>query len=379
MLRTPAHDKDDDLGSLPSPHPPQPVHYAEQAFLGALLLEPHRLDDVTGIEPASFFAPAHGALFTAIRTLPAPDPVQHAQTTSWLNAVLAAACRQNRGLTASYLHTLIQICPSPSHASAYARIIESGHARRTLRAHAQRLTQTAADLTLPHPVPTTLATADTLAAAVEAIAARFPPRSALLPRTPTPPPVTATDNAEEAAEEERQLLATSTAHPISVEEMRWLTADDFTQPLHAGLWQCLTALTRRRTPVDPVTLLWEAQQRGLLASGTEPADLLDVLAASPGSPQHWGERILRRSLLAIAQHVGQRIEAFADDPAITPHQLVIASRRALADLSTVRTRWHHTTSPAPPTTPPHTRAATPSQAGPPRTTTPYAAHISRWP
>jgi replicative DNA helicase len=318
MPRTPAPDKDDNLDDLPDTHPPPPVYYAEQALLGALLLEPRRLEDAVGIEPDSFSNHAHGALFAAIRALPAPDPVEHAQDTSWLNAVLAAAREHARGLTASYLHTLIQVCPWPRHASAYARMIETDHARRTLRAHAERLAQTATDVTLPHPVPTTLAEADALARVVDDIAARFPPHSGPRPRTPVPPPTDAPDNAEVADDEERLLLATATAHSADVEQMRWLSPDDFTHPLHAGLWQCLTALTRRRAPVDPVTVLWEAQQRGLLASGIEPTELLDLLGAPAGSPQYWGERILQRSVLATAHQVGRHIEAFTDDPATTP-------------------------------------------------------------
>ncbi|MFF3332749.1 DnaB-like helicase N-terminal domain-containing protein [Streptomyces sp. NPDC002888] len=377
MPRTPAPDEDDNLDDLPDTHTPQPVYYAEQALLGALLLEPHRLTNIAGIEPDSFSNYAHGALFAAIRDLPTPDPAQHTRDTSWLNAVLAAAHQQARGLTASYLHALIQVCPWPRHASAYARMIETDHARRTLRAHAERLAQTATDISLPHPVPTTLAEADALAVAVDDIAARFPAHSGSLPRTPAPAPTATPNNTEEAAEEERLLLATATAHPAGVEQMRWLTADDFTHPLHAGLWQCLTALARRRAPVDPITILWEAQQRGLLASGAEPAELLDVLGAPAGSPEYWGELILQRSVLATAHHVGCRIEAFTDDPATTTYQLVVGSRRALADLSAVRTRWHHATSPAPTTVPAHTRATAPARAGPPRIMAPPAARISR--
>ncbi|MBA2950620.1 DnaB-like helicase N-terminal domain-containing protein [Streptomyces himalayensis] len=126
-------------------------------------------------------------------------------------------------------------------------------------------------------MPTTLAEADALAGAVEDIAARFPPHSGPRQRTPAPTPTAAPYNAEEAVDEECLLLATATAHPADVEQMRWLTADDFTQPLHAGLWQCLTDLTRRRTPVDPVTVLWEAQQRSLLTSSIEPPELPDLL------------------------------------------------------------------------------------------------------
>ncbi|WP_413115466.1 DnaB-like helicase N-terminal domain-containing protein [Streptomyces sp. CY1] len=371
MHRTPDPDEDD-LNTIPSP---QPEFYIEQALLGALLLEPQQLDNVTGIDPDAFSTAAHTALFDAIRSLPAPDPAQHAKNTTWLNTVLTTACKQTRGLTASYLHGLIQVCPWPRHAPAYARMIEAEHARRLLRAAAQRLAQTARDTSLAHPAPTTLAEADALAAVVGDIAAKFPQHSIPLPRTPSPP-ATALDD-EEAVDEERLLLATATAHPGDIEQMRWLAPDDFTRPLHSGLWQCLTALARRHSPVDPVTVLWEAQHRGLLASGAQPTELLDLLGAPVGSPEHWAERILQRSLLATAHHVGRRIEAFTDDPTTTPYQLVVGSRRALADLSAARTRWHHATSPTLTTRPTATKATKPPRAGPPRTTAPPITRLSR--
>ncbi|QLE75262.1 hypothetical protein FGW37_29970 [Streptomyces rectiverticillatus] len=58
--------------SLEEPAPPPAVHYAEQALLGALLLEPHRLQAVTALTPEHFGDPAHSALFAAMRTVPAP-------------------------------------------------------------------------------------------------------------------------------------------------------------------------------------------------------------------------------------------------------------------------------------------------------------------
>ncbi|WSQ12888.1 replicative DNA helicase [Streptomyces sp. NBC_01231] len=375
MPRTPAPDEDDDLDNLPDTHPPQPVYYAEQALLGALLLEPHRLTDITGLEPGCFSQPAHGALFAAIRTLAAPDPGQHTKDTSWLNAVLAAARENARGLTASYLHTLVQVCPWPRHASEYAQMIEAEHARRLLRVAAERLAQTARDTSLPHSVPTTLHEADALASVVNDIAAKFPPHSGSLPRSPAPHPATLRDDGA-AADDETLLLATATAHPDDVEQMRWLSAEDFTHPLRAGLWQCLTTLTRRRTPVDPMTVLWEAQQRSLLDAGPDPRDLLDLLAGPAGSPEHWGERILQRSVLATARHVGQLIGTFTDDPTNTPYQLVVGSRRALAELSAVRTRWRHATSPTPTARPARTRATSAPRAGPPQTTAP-PTRISR--
>ncbi|MFI6012549.1 DnaB-like helicase N-terminal domain-containing protein [Streptomyces sp. NPDC051243] len=365
--------EDDDLDDLPDTHPPQPVRYAEQALLGALLLDPHRLGDVSGIAADSFSTAAHAALFASISTLPPPDPAEHAKNTDWLNQVLATGREQARGLTASYLHTLIQVCPWPRHAPAYARMVEAEHARRRLQSAAERLGLTVHDTSLPHPVQTVLAAADALAAVVDDIASRFPPRAGILPRTAATPPVIAPDYTE-AVQEEQLLLATATAHPADIESVPWLLPADFTLPLHAGLWQCLTALARRRDPVDPVTVLWEAQQRGLLDDGSEPGEVLRMLAEPAGSVEHWGERALRRSLLATAEYTGRLIEAYAGDPANTPFQLVVGARRSLADIAAVRTRWQHATG----ATPPQQRLPAPTtRAGPPTTTVAHAARSTR--
>ncbi|WP_079080714.1 DnaB-like helicase N-terminal domain-containing protein [Streptomyces ardesiacus] len=365
MPHTPEADEDD-LDAVP---PPQPVFHAEQALLGALLLDPHRLDDVNGITPDSFSTAAHAALYAAITTVPRPDPAEHAQNTKWLDRVLAAGLEQARGLTATYLHTLIQVCPWPRHAPAYALMVEAEYARRRLLTAAERLIHTVHDASLPHPVQTVLAEADALASVVDDIANRFPPRSGVLPRTPAPPH--AAPDHTEAVEEEQLLLATATARPDDIDAVRCLVPDDLTLPLHAGLWQCLTTLARRNEPVDPVTVLWEAQQRGLLDNGSEPGEVLRMLAEPAGSVEHWAERALQRSLLATAEHTGRRIEAYAGDPANTPFQLVVGARRALADIAAARTRWQHATG----GTPPQQRRPAPAiRAGPPTTT---AAHTAR--
>ncbi|MFJ1671631.1 DnaB-like helicase N-terminal domain-containing protein [Streptomyces bottropensis] len=371
MPHAPEPDEDD----LDAIAPPQPVFHVEQALLGALLLDPLRLSNVTGIAADSFSTAAHAALYAAITTLPPPDPAEHAKNTKWLDRVLATGREQARGLTASYLHTLIQICPWASHAPAYARMVEAEHARRRLRTAAERLVHTVHDASLPHPVQTVLAEADALAAVVDDIANRFPPRAGVLPRTTAPAPPAAPDPAE-AVEEEQILLATATAYPSDIEAVRWLLPDDLTLPLHAGLWQCLTGLARRQEPVDPVTVLWEAQQRGLLDDGSEPGEVLRMLAEPAGSVEHWGERALQRSLLATAEHTGRRIEAYAGDPANTPFQLVVGARRALADIAAARTRWQHATAPlcCPP---PRRRPAPTTRAGPPTTTAAHAARSTR--
>ncbi|TQL00783.1 DnaB helicase-like protein [Streptomyces puniciscabiei] len=172
------------------------MFHVEQALLGALLLDPHRLSNVSGIAADSFTTAAHAALYAAISTLPPPDPAEHVKNTKWLDQVLATSRQRARGLTPSYLHTLVQVCPWPRHAPAYARMVEAGHARRRLQTAAERLIQTVDDASHPHPVEKVLAEADALTTVVGDIASRFPPRAGVLPRTAAPPPAITTDHAE---------------------------------------------------------------------------------------------------------------------------------------------------------------------------------------
>lgn len=70
-------------------------------------------------------------------------------------------------------------------------------------------------------------------------------------------------------EDERFLLAVLVHQPGSIEQvLGWLRPEDFTDPGHGQLYRCLAALHHHSEPVAPLTALWEAQRRGLLADGT---------------------------------------------------------------------------------------------------------------
>ncbi|MCC3778209.1 DnaB-like helicase N-terminal domain-containing protein [Streptomyces sp. UNOB3_S3] len=348
------------------PVPPQPVHYAEQALLGALLLDPQQLKTIAALEPGHFGDHSHAALFAAMRALPPPAAEAHAREPVWLNAVLHAARPQAPGLSAAYLHSLVHACPWAGHAATYARMIRADHARRTLRLHAQRLAQATTDTTAPNPAITILAEADALTRFLDDLAGQFAPHPGSLPRTPLAA-IPAWDTGEEALSEERLLLASAIAHPDEFTTMRWLQADDFALPLHAALFQCLSALAHRGDPVDTVTVLWEAQHHGLLSADIAPADLMNLVSTPVGSPEYWGERLLQRALLTQARATGLRIQAITDDSANSPHQLITGSRRALANLTKVRARWQCAATPTtPPTRPGSPRAPATTRAGPPR-------------
>ncbi|MGW4200347.1 DnaB-like helicase N-terminal domain-containing protein [Streptomyces sp. NPDC004726] len=365
-----APDEDFDLDAVP---PAPPIHHVEQALLGALLLEPHRLKTIGPLTPEHFGSPAHAAVFAAMTDLTPPASALHTEKPVWITAVHTQARERAPGLPSGHLHTLVSACPAPEHAPAYARMVRADHARRTLRAQAEHLVQAATDPTLPNPADTTLARADTLAAFLDKLSGQFPPHPGSLPRTPLPPPPEP-DRSEEAAYEERVLLAGAVAHPEALARMRWLHADDFTVPLYGQLFRSVAQLTHRGDAVDPVTVLWEAQHHGLLAPALPPRELLNLLAAPAGAPEHWGERVLLRSLLHQARTAGLRITAYAEDPANSTHQLVTGSRRALADLSAVRARWHHATRPAPAI---RTPAATRADPRPPPTSPATTARNTR--
>lgn len=360
--------------ALEEPPADPPIRYAEQALLGALVLEPIRIKTLGRLGPEHFSVAMHGALFAAMAALTPPSPEVHAREPVWINALLDHARPQARGLTAPYLHTLAASCPEPSHAPAYAHMIMADRARLTIRAAAQRLIQAATDPVVPDPAAHVLDRTDAVAAVLDDLGGLFPSHPGSLPRTALPdPPTRYSGTGSEAADEEQLLLATVAARPSCLPEMRWLRPEDFAVPLHGVLYRCMTSLAYRGDPIDAVTVLWEAQHHGLLASGATASDVLDLLTAPAGSPEHWGEQILQRALLHHAHTTGLHIHAYTNDPANTPHQLITGSRRALADLGAVRARWQHATRP-PPAGPPRTKPASASRAGPatPRVTPPAA-------
>ncbi|OEV27505.1 hypothetical protein AN219_22715 [Streptomyces nanshensis] len=347
----------DDEGIDLEPAPEPPVHYAEQALLGALLLEPEQLAQTEALLPEHFRSAAHRAVYAAMRALTPPEPEVHRKEPVWINIVLAQTVEEANGVTVAYLHTCIGACPQPQHAASYARMIRADHARRTLREHAMRLEALTTDATLPDPAASVAEQAAAIAQFVDELADRFTSRTTPLPRTPvpTPPPH---EVSEEVIEEERLFLATATAQPSVIKELP-LRAADFAVPLHGQLYQCLTGLARRGEDIDPITILWEAQQRDLTGD-RDPNELLTLLTQPAGSLECWAEGIRHRSLLSCARTAAVHIGAITRDPTNTTHQLITGTRRALANLAVWRTRHDPDQQPnAPnPTTKPTTRVHT---------------------
>ncbi|WP_313896028.1 DnaB-like helicase N-terminal domain-containing protein [Streptomyces sp. YIM 98790] len=151
--------------------------------------------------------------------------------------------------------------------------------------------------------------------------------------------------------EERLLLSALIARPDGLDEVApWLRPADFALPAHGPLYLCLTALHHRGDPVDSLTLLWEAQRRGLLADGTVTSDEVRDLdtGISAGSVEYLAEQVLRASLLRVAAASARTVRSLAENDALTPGRLIGRALHALRPLDEVSTRWRQATSEPPP-------------------------------
>lgn len=347
-----------------------PLLGAEQAVLGSVLLDPGQLSHLDWLAPDHFYRPVHQALFAALRKLRDdghPALAEESVPLSWVTDAVAEASTHVRGLTAVYAHTLISACPRPAHAPVYGRMVLEGAIHRSITEHAIRLHQAARADALQGEVEGALHYADVLTGVLSDLAQRWgtEPRP-VAPATPpatvpvTPPPV----RAEQVAEDERFLLAVLAERPKAMDEVvGWLRPGDFADPAHGQLYRCLGALHHRGEPIDRVTLLWEAQRRGLLADGTLSGDQLAAICdgVGPGSAEWLGELVMRSSVTRTAATSARTIRALAENEALTPGRLINHALHALGPLDEVRSRWQAVNGrPAPTPTAP-TRSAT----GPP--------------
>ncbi|WLQ67616.1 DnaB-like helicase N-terminal domain-containing protein [Streptomyces glycanivorans] len=340
-----------------------PLLRAEQAVLGSVLLDPGQLSHLDWLAPDHFDRPVHQALFAALRKLRADShPGLAADTSvplSWVTDAVEEAGHHVRGLSTVYAHTLVSACPRPEHAPAYGRMVLEGAIHRSVTAHAIRLHQAARADALRAEVEGTLHHADVLSGVLDDLARRWgtDPR----PVPPATPPATVPAaappvRAGQVAEDERFLLAVLVERPRAMDEVvGWLRPGDFADPAHGQLYRCLGALHHRGEPIDRITLLWEAQRRGLLADGTLSGGQVAAICdgVGPGSAEWLGEQVIRSSVTRTAVTSARTIGGLAENESLSPGQLINHALHALGPLDDVRTRWRTANghSPPPPTAP----------------------------
>ncbi|MGC4998482.1 DnaB-like helicase N-terminal domain-containing protein [Streptomyces sp. DT195] len=376
-----------------------PLLRAEQAVLGAVLLDPDQLSHLDWLAPDHFHRPVHQALFAALRQLhsdghPAVSAEEPAPTSpargawpdgiavgasppalrQWVADGVDGASLHIRGLTASYAHTLMSACPRPAHAPVYGRMVLEGAIHRTVAQHAIRLHQVARADALKREVEGALRSADILTGVLTDLARRWgtDPRPVAPTAAPPTAPAALPGRADLVAEDERFLLAVLAEQPEALDEVvAWLRPGDFADPAHGQVYRCLGALHHRGDPIDRITLLWEVQRRGLLADGTLSGEQVTALCdgAVPGSAEWFAQRVMRSSLARTAAASARAVRALAEDEALGPGRLINHALHALGPLDEVRARWVAANgSPAP-----KQPAPAPAPGGPP----PAQVHAAR--
>ncbi|MDT0467573.1 DnaB-like helicase N-terminal domain-containing protein [Streptomyces gibsoniae] len=326
-----------------------PLLSAEQAVLGSVLLDPGQLAHLDWLAPDHFYRPVHQALFAALRKLRTEGHPAVATTEavplSWVTDAVDEASRHVRGLTAAYAHTLVSACPRPEHAPVYGRMVLEGAIHRSVAEHAIRLHQAARADALQGEVEGALHCADVLAGVLGDLACRWgaePRPVATAPPPSTAPVATPPVRADQVAEDEQFLLAVLVERPKAMDEVvGWLRPSDFADPAHGQLYRCLGALHHRGEPIDRITVLWEAQRRGLLADGTLTTEQLTAICdgVGPGSAEWLGEQVMRSSVTRTAAASARAIRALAENESLAPGRLISHALHALGPLDDVRTRW----------------------------------------
>lgn len=338
-----------------------PLTRAEQAVLGAVLLEPAQLTSLERwLRPAHFYHPEHAALYQALldaRAQGHPGAVAKAGEVpvEWVTDAVTAARRTARGVTTAHVFRLPPACPRPAHAPVYGRMVLEGAIHRKVTEHATRLHQAArADATRTssgetrHYTAVLEGTLRDLAKAWGSEPKPIPPPAELadVPLKPLP------TSAEQLADEE-WLLSCLAADPSGSHGVHdWLAPGDFTDPGHQQIYRCLTALHHRGEPIDEITVLWEAQRRTYLTDGADgglDADRVSRICGTIGiaeSAAYYGERAVQAAMVRVADAAAQQIQHYAGQ-ALPPSKLISHALHALGPVHEARRRWQTATSELP--------------------------------
>lgn len=218
---------------------------AEQALLGALIINPSQIDDMPYLAAVDLADPRHHAILAALSEIHAEIP----RASGTALAELVTARTGGAGVTVPYLTGLAESCPDPGAAAVYGRMAEEASLRRMLAVHAEALTQEAG--TGPE--------AGTENEHLVRLAEAMKSHSRNFDAADRQGDSTGSDTGPDAApRQEELLLAGLVQHPERVSEITgWLDPEVFTSPGLRRIYEAIVAVERYGEPVTELTLSWE--------------------------------------------------------------------------------------------------------------------------
>ena len=304
---------------------------AEQAFLGALLLDPagqQRLLDL--VEPGDMYRPWHAQVLAAMHrarnrgALPDPAEIyQELQNDPDLPRAVAA--------DAVPLASLIEAAPRPGHAPAYASMVVEGAIRRRAGLAGSRLAQACESGDLAAAFRQTAEARRALTACADrwqSLPCRFG-RELARPDDPAahqPGPAPQHGN---AAATGGRALRDLVAAPGQLATVRnWLQSEHFARAADGKLYAVMQDMHAALMPVDAVTVAWEAARRGIRAEPERLTGGTGAFAVISAREVH------RRGVLASIARVGRDLQAAASGPRSSPGLLMRQANDQLAAIET---------------------------------------------
>ncbi len=229
---------------------------AEQALLGAVLREPHQIEQVSYLPTIAFTHPAYQAVYQYLRdSYQAQDPPHPDQ--------LPESIARNvhiPGIDADRLRSIAAACPDPGHAPIYARMLQEAHVRSTLASFATSIAaENPTDLRLQQYnqiLTQTLARQRNVSsdAAREEPALAVTVRAAHVDIDELP--------ADERARREELVLADLLQHQQQIAEVQtWLSPEIFAPGPRRELFETIVTIDGYGEPITELTVEWELSRR----------------------------------------------------------------------------------------------------------------------
>lgn len=368
-----------------------PRDHAERAVLGAILNDPRQLRGLDDwLAPEDFRAPQHAELYRAMLLLDERDrtpdltglPVEErgqALARYGMSLIEHLHASGTRGVDPPYLHTLMRACPHVEHAPHYGRMVVEADTHRTIVDNATRLAGLVHEqLDAPFGLGQLFVHAAAFRQVIDNLAWRWgldpddhagtdaSRRTANTRRVnwseQLAPELDAARVPDQraAAEREDTLLACILRTPGQIDQVRdYLASEDFHAPGRGELYAAATAMHDRGDALDPVTLMWEAQQHGILERRTAEADdalagAVPILSADhlmhlfgdgqpAGVAPYYARQILEASILTTATEAAGELKNLAQDPALGIPDLLSVAAHRIDDINGHEHRWQRAT------------------------------------
>jgi len=338
------------------------THLAEQATLGALLLQPNAVREVaTWLRVGDFAHPWHQTVYRVIAD-------RHAAGAAIDPKLVGADLMQRLGPARADLPRvvgLLQAAPDRPQPTTYAAMVLESSLRREVAGQGVFLRAAALSAALigqQRPVTAVTAMVDaTLDAAAGRWAAATGQDGLGVPRQRVPVPLRAAlRNLDDGLSADRflsahppldpaamggheaQLIACLISHPQHIAETaRWLKPEAVTNRSWRPVYAALVELSDRGRPVDVVSVAWEMQRASFRCGrGPDPRAMRTlvehVAAVDPG---HLARVVAGDHLRQVADHAAEGLAASAANPGVdvrdllgTGHLFTAALRDAAAPL-----------------------------------------------